>query len=227
MIPPMIWAIFPAIALLAVCAASVRFMSRLRRLGRVARQLAAGEPPEGFLAYDGGLLGELSWRLQQIAERQANLRRQIIEEEFAHRTILSAVVEGVMVVDRARVVRLANGACLSLFGIKTEPIGQTGLSVLHDASIEKIVTAVLASGKAQSREIDLSRQPAERRHFEMIALPMKNMAGEIRGVIFVFRNLARLGKVAQHARELVMSSPPAPSRIESTPWPEMIELTHS
>lgn len=178
----MLWSSALFFIVLAVWMANTRYLNRLRNLSRVARQLAADEAPDGFIRYDKGLLGELSWNLQKIADRQAGLRRRLIEQESHYRSLLASVAPGALFVDRGRVIQFVTGDCLTQFEIRTEPLGNTGVHVLRDANIDKVVTAVLETGKPQELTPGKGK-------FNAAARPVYESSGTISGVVIAFRSI--------------------------------------
>ena len=74
--------------------------------------LAAGQRPASFIIQGEALFRRIGWGLEELADRAERLEKQISQEEFNIRAILSGMVDGVMVVDTARRIRLFNSSFL-------------------------------------------------------------------------------------------------------------------
>ncbi len=144
-------------------------------------------------------------RLEQqagaLAADQARFHGQAEHEEFNLRTILGSMAEGVMVVDAQHVVRLVNPSFISLFGPRSDPLGQTVLQLLREAELEEMIAAALATGEAQTRDVTMGGG-AVARHFAVHAVPMREQTGAP-GVVAILRDISRLKQLEEVRREFV------------------------
>ena len=178
-----------------------KFVRHWRHLEQWLDDLAAGRPPGSAVFLDGGRFAALTHPLEKLAAEQARLRGQSAREEFNLRTILGSMAEGVMVVDAQHVLRLVNPSFISLFEPKGEPLGQTVLQLLREPELEEMISAALATGAAQTRDVALNGgRPA--RHFAVHAVPMRDAAGAP-GVVTIFRDITRLKQLEDVRREFV------------------------
>lgn len=183
--------------------AEAALLSPLRRVADAARQIASGERPQTFVSRGPPPFNSVFRDLEKIWDEQLRLKKQISEEEFSHRAILSGMVEGVMVVDAASVIRLVNESFVKLLGIKTSPLNRQVLDALRETSIDEIVDSVLETGCVQSREISLMLSPPEVSYFAVNAIPLRDPEGRCSGVVGVFHDISRLRQLEEVRRQFV------------------------
>jgi two-component system phosphate regulon sensor histidine kinase PhoR len=180
-----------------------RYRLSLRQLARLTAQLATGKPPASY--YIGGTrrMEEVSRNLEGVGARLGRLQGEQTREDLP--LLLANMVEGVLMVDARRVVRLANDELLRLFGLSQNPVGRTLLETLREAQVEQVVRKTLESGSAHREEVALqSSAGAEAtRYFEISAVPIRDPAGGIDGAVVVFHDLTRLKQLEVVRRDFV------------------------
>jgi two-component system phosphate regulon sensor histidine kinase PhoR len=152
------------------------------------------------------------WRARQLAQAQQEeiarlsadletLRRSQSAEAANLRAILASMAEGVMVVDSAHIVRLANRPLLDLLDLRSAPEGVSVLQSVRDISFEEIVTDTLKNGEPRQAEVSLAhaRPP---RHLALSATPIRQASGED-GVLLICRDVTRLKQLEDIRREFV------------------------
>ncbi len=178
-----------------------RFVRHWRHMEQWMDDLAEGRPPGGMVFLNAGRFSALTHLLEKLAAEQERLRRRSAREEFNLRTILASMAEGVMVVDAQHVLRLVNPSFIGLFEPKGDPLGQTVLQLLREPELEEMISAALATGEPQTRDVAISGgRPA--RHFAVHSVPMRGQAGEP-GVVTIFRDITRLKQLEDVRREFV------------------------
>ena len=172
-----------------------------RHLERLLGEIADGRTPENFVFLEDSRFSALTHPLEKIAAEQERLRGRFDREGFNLRTILASMEEGVMVVDAHHVLRLVNPSFIRLFEPKGGTLGETVLRVLREPELEEMITAALATGVAQTREVSTNGgKPA--RHFAVHAVPMSDDTGGP-GVVTIFRDISRLRQLEDVRREFV------------------------
>ena len=178
-----------------------RFVRHWRHLEQWIDDLAAGRPSGGMVFHDAGRFSTLTHPLEKLAAEQERLRGQSAREEFNLRTILASMAEGVMVVDAQHVLRLVNPSFIGLFEPKGDPLGQTVLQLLREPELEEMISAALATGEPQTRDLAMNGgRPA--RHFAVHSVPMREQGGA-RGVVTIFRDITRLKQLEDVRRDFV------------------------
>ena len=195
------------LSILAVLCAGVLYLihrretrDQWRQIGRMIDHLAEGERPPSFILHGERDLRRIGLGIERLAEQRERLERQISQEEFNLQAILSSVVEGVMVVDTQRCIRLVNASFLQQFDLLRAPIGRSVLQALRNVPIEEVVRTALKTSEPQSREIAVA---AAGRHFAVSAAPVRDAAGAILGVAAIFHDITRLKQLEEVRREFV------------------------
>jgi two-component system phosphate regulon sensor histidine kinase PhoR len=176
-----------------------RFAVDWRHLEQLLDELAAGRKPEGFVFRHGGRFARLTHPLEKIAEERDKLNREIHDEAFNLQTILASMEEGVMVVDAQHTLQLVNPSFVSLFDLKSDPVGQTVLRTLRETAFEELITKALQTGQAQRGDVERS---SDKRHFAVHAVPVREFAGRP-SVVAIIRDMTRLRQLEEVRREFV------------------------
>ncbi|HSI13562.1 MAG TPA: histidine kinase dimerization/phospho-acceptor domain-containing protein, partial [Chthoniobacter sp.] len=176
-----------------------RSLTDWRHLEHLLEELAAGRKPESFVFRRGGRFARLTHPLDKIAEQREKLNRELHDEAFNLQTILASMEEGVMVVDAHHSLRLVNPSFVSLFDLKSDPVGQTVLRTLRETAFEELITKALQTGQAQRADVE---RTADKRHFAVHAVPVREFHGAP-GVVAIIRDITRLRQLEEVRREFV------------------------
>ncbi len=137
----------------------------------------------------------------RLSAELEQLRRGQNAEAANLRSILASMTEGVMLVDGAHIIHLANRSLVDLLELRADPSGQSVLQSVRDISFEEIVTESLASGVPQQAEVLLAHvRPA--RHLALEATPIRESSGKI-AVLVICRDITRLKQLEDVRREFV------------------------
>src|SRR3954469_16145925 len=135
--------------------------------------------------------------VKRLAECEARHARQRDELERATRTsdenlrgILASMAEGVVAVDRRRVIQLANPTVLKMFALKQDPAGQSVLSVLRLPLLETMMRTAIEEGTPQQEETTVQIVPGQNpAHLIVSTLPMGDPAKPT-GAVTVIRDIS-------------------------------------
>src|SRR5689334_10386280 len=122
----MAWLLFFAIVISAIAAAYIvrrKWIEPWREMEQLVKQVGRGEQPRTFLIGGGPESRRVSVGLEEILKRQSELQRQIEERESGRRAILSAMQDGLLVVDGQGRLALMNPAFRDLFGVGEDSLG--------------------------------------------------------------------------------------------------------
>ena len=178
----------------------VKTRAQWQHVARMIEVIGSGGRPTSFILHGEKTLQQIGIGLEKLADQRDRLESQISREGFNLQAILASMVEGVMVVDVGRVIRLVNDSFLSLFNLKTAPVGRGALHTLRDAAIEGVLRRALTTGEAQFREIALA---IPSRHLAMSAAPVRDSAGNILGVAATFHDITRIKQLEEVRRDFV------------------------
>ena len=196
------WFLLCTFLFLAILSLRYRIKTReqWRHVEHMIEVIGRGGRPSSFILHGEKPVQSIGLGLEKLADQRDRLESQISREGFNLQAILSSMMEGVMVVDVNRVIRLVNGSLLALFSLKTEPVGRGALHTLRDAAIEGVLRKALSTGEAQFREIALT---VPSRHLAMSAAPVRDSAGNILGVAATFHDITRIKQLEEVRRDFV------------------------
>jgi len=171
--------------------------------------------PVWFLAFIcavGALLAlHLWWRRryatlegQRQAEIELSHRRQqqtSVDAKAQQQVLFNSMIEGLLLLDRAQKIYLANRAFKNLFGLKVELRGKTILEALRLHELDDLVKRVQAEGQVFDYEVKLP--DLTERWLRVNASVISNSAGEREGMILVFHELTRLKQLERTREEFV------------------------
>ncbi len=126
-----------------------RVHTSLRRLA--TRDFSSVPLPETAGIFKGAIHD-----VREIADLLKQLDRQITDEGFSLRAILSSMVEGVLIADRSQRVRLYNEALLRLFALTDSPLNRPVIEVFRKHELQNALEAALREGLPQEIEISIA-----------------------------------------------------------------------
>lgn len=168
------------------------------QIERLVRQIGRGEQPRTFLVEGGDEAYRIGLALENILTRQRELDRQIGERASGQKAILSAMQDGLLVVDRNRRVVLVNPAFCDLFKIGEDSLGAPLLESVRDPAVEQIVGETFRQRQPSQGELMIGR-----REFQMASVPMGNDNGEITGAVVLFHDITELKRADEIRRDFV------------------------
>ncbi len=197
----MSWVIFAAIVgSIAVIAYLTwrKWIAPWSQIERLVRQIGRGEQPRTFLVDGGNEAHRIGLALENILVRQRELDQQIGERVSGQKAILSAMQDGLLVVDRDRRLALVNPAFCDLFKIGEDSLSAPLLESVRDPAVEQIVGETFRRRQPSQGELMIGR-----REFQMASVPMGNDNGEITGAVVLFHDITELKRADEIRRDFV------------------------
>lgn len=145
--------------------------------------------------------------LRTVTELLQQFDRQIADEGFSLKAILSSMVEGVLITDRSQRVRLVNEALVGLFDLKVSPVNRSVMEVFRKHELQQAVGVVLSHGRPQ--RIDLTFETAvaagyEVRHFAVHVAGITSKAGSLpTAALLVFHDVTKVRNLEAMRREFL------------------------
>jgi two-component system phosphate regulon sensor histidine kinase PhoR len=164
----------------------------------LVKRVGRGEQPRTFLIDGSKEARRVSIALEEILSRQRNLDRQIGERVTGQKAILSAMQNGLLVVDAQRRLALVNRAFCDLFDIDEGSIGAPLLESVRNPAVELIVGETLLNQKPSQGQLIIGR-----REFEMTSVPMGADNGAITGAVVLFHDITDLKRADEIRRDFV------------------------
>jgi signal transduction histidine kinase len=119
----------------------------------VVRGLTADHQIEGIYPYDE--LGDLSRIIDEIANQLRKKIAEVSEDKEYLQTILKGMMEGVLVVDEKKRIKMMNEALRSLLSVSSDVADKTPLEVIRNADLESSIQRVLQSGNSEAFEMEV------------------------------------------------------------------------
>jgi len=175
-----------------------RWIVPWRELEQLVRQIGRGEQPRTFLIGGNKETRRVGIALEEILNRQRELDRQVGERASGQKAILSAMQDGLVVIDGQSRLALVNPAFCDLFGVDENSLGSPLLESVRAPAVERIVAETLRQGKSSEGELIIGR-----REFQMASVPMGKQNGEIAGAVVLFHDITELKRADEIRRDFV------------------------
>ena len=193
-----------AVALLLVVAAAL-YMQRLwqrpwQELEHLLTRIGRGEQPPTFLLGGTTQTRRVGVALEQLLLRQRALDRQVSKDAAEVRAVLSALTDGLLVVDSTQHILICNPAFEKLYGQSPIAAGTPLLDIIRDSDVIEPIRAALAQVKAQVAEVST---PDRKKQLQVTVVPIIGQARGASGVVALFHDISRLKQVDEIRRDFV------------------------
>src|SRR2546430_1462431 len=193
-----------AIALLLVVAAAF-FLQRLylrpwQELEHLLTRIGRGEQPPTFLLSGTPRARRVGLALEQLLARQRALDRQVSKDAAEVRAVLSALTDGLLVVDSTQHILICNPAFEKLYGQSPIAAGTPLLDIIRDSDVIEPIRAALDQAKARVAE---ASAPDRKNELQVTVVPITGQDGRASGVVALFHDISRLKQVDQIRRDFV------------------------
>lgn len=164
------------------------------------RRLAEHDYRPVLLESRWGVFRETSRHVRRISELLQQLDRQIADEGFSLRAILSSMVEGVLILDRHQNIRLVNEALHRMVPFKQSPVNRTILEVFRSHQLQQAVEKTLQTGEPAEIGISL----ATNQHLEIHVGGLNpRPGGRVLGAVVVFHDVTTVKNLEAVRKEFV------------------------
>lgn len=137
----------------------------------------------------------------QVEELQRRFEGRAVQIQTQQEALFNSMIEGLLLLDEAGRIQLANRAFNHLFGITTDVRGKTILEVLRQHELAEIVAKVAAQKQVLGYELKLAGLTD--RWLQINAAAVFDADGRQRGTIVVFHDLTRLKQLERTREEFV------------------------
>src|SRR5437773_414368 len=187
----MLWCTLGIALLLVVATAFVLqrlYLRPWRELEQLLTRIGRGEQPPTFLL--GGITRarRVGLALEQLLARQRELDRQVSKDAAEVRAVLTALTDGLLVVDSAQHILICNPAFEQLYGQSHIATGTALLDIVRDSDVIEPIRAALDQARARVAEVSA---PDRKKQLQLTAVPI-TQNGEASGVVAVFHDISRL-----------------------------------
>ena len=175
-----------------------------RQIERLVRQITAGERPRTFLVEGGRRARQISLALENIFARQHAIAEQIAQRESGTKTILSAMHDGLLVVDAGGRVVVANDTFRKLFSLREVSEGMPLLDAVRNAELHQLIAETLRNGEPRQSALAVTgTQKNSERWLQVSAVPMKNDKIETGGAVVLLHDVTELKRVNEMRSDFV------------------------
>ena len=141
--------------------------------------------------------------VEETARQRAALELDSREQAERTASLFNRMVEGLIVVDAAGTIRLANTSAGTLFGFTAPATGRPLIEAVRNHEVTALATRLNAESEVLGHELRLEGFGAAPRFLQVNALGLKSRAGVQDGAILVFHDLTRLRQLEAVRQEFV------------------------
>jgi two-component system phosphate regulon sensor histidine kinase PhoR len=181
------------------------FLHGLIKTEEMARAIVTGRAPATDSLLGATDFSQLAQELERMWREQQTLKSDIQEQRYNLHAILASMVEGVVVVDGNQVIRSMNDSFRTMFSLETEPIGQTVVRATRQAALSELIREAAKGQTVEVREIAVAHpgSPVAERFLSVNAVPMRDEAGQVTGVVAVLHDVSRVKQLEEVRRQFV------------------------
>ena len=197
------WWIVAIVLLLLVAAAF--FLQRLylrpwQELEHLLTRIGRGEQPPTFLLSGTAHARRVGLALEQLLARQRALDRQVSKDAAEVRAVLTALTDGLLVVDSAQHILICNPAFEKLYGQSPIAPGTPLLDIIRDSDVIEPIRAALDQARARVAEVSA---PDRKKQLQVTIVPITGQDGGASGVVALFHDISRLKQADEIRRDFV------------------------
>ena len=180
------------------------WISPWRQIEQLVRQITAGDRPRTFLIDGGTRARRVGLALEKVFARQHAIDEQIAQRESGTKTILSAMHDGLLVVDAGGRVVVANETFRKLFSLHEVSGGTPLLDAVRNAELHQLIGETLRNGEPRQRELALAgAQKNSERWLQVSAVPIKNDKIGTDGAVVLLHDITELKLVNEMRSDFV------------------------
>jgi two-component system phosphate regulon sensor histidine kinase PhoR len=191
-----------AITALLSLALSASLAGPLQEVMDSARRFAAGDFSSRTRVHRRDELGELARLLNRSGDQLQDRLAEIARDRARQEAILSAMEDGVLVVDHRGTVILANNALRRSLELR-EPVGRHYVEVVRQREVGEVLEEVLRTGARRAVEVEIRHPP---RVFALSGVPFPGAEGTPHGAVLTFHDTTERRRLDQVRRDFVANA---------------------
>jgi two-component system phosphate regulon sensor histidine kinase PhoR len=169
----------------------------------LSRAIAEQRPPRKFLISANPQSRSIGLTLERLVDRHRELEERFREGEFSVQAVFGAMLDGLVVVDDQRRVRMMNREFRRAFGREGAEPGEPLLEVIRHASVDRLVMEAIRAREPRRESIQMSRGPSEGREMEVSAVPLGDNSAPTEGAVILFHDVTQLRQMEEIRRDFV------------------------
>jgi two-component system phosphate regulon sensor histidine kinase PhoR len=192
-----------AVVLVAGLAFWRKWIAPWKDVDELTDAIVGYRPPRKFLITGNPHAQRIGLALENLTDRRRELDERVRESELSVQAVFGAMLDGLVVVDDLRRVRLMNREFRRVFGVEEDVFGGTLLELIRHASVDRLVMEAIRAGEPQRESIQMSRGSSEGREMEVSAVPLGENSARMGGAVVLFRDVTKLQQMEEMRREFV------------------------
>jgi two-component system phosphate regulon sensor histidine kinase PhoR len=150
-------------------------------------------------------LGSLSKAMGEMGIQLKNTIEEISREKDYFQTILKGMMEGFLVVDEKKHIKMMNEALRSLLPVSSDVADKTPLEIIRNAALESAIERVLQGGKSEAFEMEIPDAGGKTLEVNVVAISSasEDSDGTVLGAIAVFHDITRLKRLEKIRQDFV------------------------
>ena len=138
---------------------------------------------------------------REIAKLKQTQESAALKIQTQQEALFNSMAEGVLVLDQAGRIQLANHAFMELFGVTTDVGSRTVMEALRIHELTELIDSLATKKQVLGYELKLPR-PNER-WLQVNGAALMHASGEYHGTVLVFHELTRLKRLERARQEFV------------------------
>jgi two-component system phosphate regulon sensor histidine kinase PhoR len=200
------WIAFGVLAIVFLATALIawrRWIAPWKDVEELSQAVVEKRPPRKFLISANPQSHRTGLALEILTDRQRELEERHREGESSVQAVFGAMLDGLVVVDGQRRVRMMNRESRRMFGLEKAEPGEPLLEVIRHASIDRLVAEAIRARQPRRGSIQVSRGPSEGREMEVSAVPLGENSTPLEGAVVLFHDVTQLRQVEEIRRDFV------------------------
>ncbi len=180
-----------------------RWISPWRDVEALSKAIVDKAPPRKFLISANAQSRNIGLALETLVDRQRQIEERYRDGEFSVQAVFGAMLDGLVVVNERRQVRMMNREFRRAFGVAENGLGAPLIEMIRHASIDRLVTEAIRVREPRRESIQMSRGPSEGREMEVSAVPLGEHSNGTEGAVVLFRDVTQLRQMEEIRRDFV------------------------
>jgi two-component system, OmpR family, phosphate regulon sensor histidine kinase PhoR len=192
-----------AVVLVTALAVWRKWIAPWRDVDELADAIVEHRAPRKFLISGNPHAQRIGLAFENLTDRRREMDERVRESELSVQAVFGAMLDGLVVVDDLRRVRLMNREFRRVFGLEEDVSGGTLLELIRHASVDRLVMEAIRVGEPRRESIQMSRGASEGREMEVSAVPLGENSARMGGAVVLFRDVTQLQQMEEMRREFV------------------------
>src|SRR5205809_7550153 len=202
----MVWfalGLFAAVFAVTMLVVWRRWIAPWKDVEELSRAIVDKSSPRKFLISSNPQSRSIGLALELLVDRQRELEERFRQGEFSVQAVFGAMLDGLVVVDDRRRVRMMNREFRQMFGLAQAEPGEPLLEMIRHASIDRLVLEAIRLREPQRESIQMSRGPSEGREMEISAVPLGENSAQMEVAVVLFHDVTQLRQMEEIRRDFV------------------------